>query len=147
MIEHNFKDYPELTNNQLREMPFSSPHKQITEDFIAKVVKVHDGDTITLNTDFRDFNFPLRVLGIDAPEMNAGGETARDWLKSRILDETVKVIIDQYQRVGKYGRLLGRVLHRGIDLGEAQLQLGLVKTFDNRHEGKIINPIKPIEWR
>ena len=139
MAEHDFNNYPELRNSQLVELQFQSPHKQITEDFMADVVKVHDGDTITLQTDFRDFNFPLRLLGIDSPEMNAGGKTARDWLKSKILNETVKVLIDRNNRVGKYGRLLGKVFHRGMDIGEEEIYLGLASSFKRRNEGELPN--------
>ena len=147
MIDHDFIKYPELPNSKLNEMQFISPHKQITEDFRAEVIKVHDGDTITLHTNFRDFDFPLRFLGIDAPEMNAGGEITRDWLKGKILGQEIDVLIDPKQRVGKYGRLLGKVLYRGLDLGEEELNLGLAKDFNSRYEGDIINPIKEIKWR
>jgi endonuclease YncB( thermonuclease family) len=133
-MEHDFKTYPELTNKQMDELQFLSPHKQITEDFDATVVKVHDGDTITLLTDFRDFRFPLRLLDIDSPEMNAGGEVARDWLKGRILGENVRITINRNNRVDKYGRLLGKVLHAGLDIGEEELRLGLCTTFENRRE-------------
>ena len=139
MVEHDFNKYPELTNQQLVNMPFDSPHVQIVEDFDAVVVRVHDGDTITLETDFRDFIFPLRFLDIDSPEMNAGGEVARDWLRGKILNEKVRIIMDRYQRVGKYGRLLGRVLHRGLDVGEEEKYLGRAKPFSARDEGKLPN--------
>ena len=102
-------------------------------------MKVHDGDTITLTTDFRDFEFPLRFLDIDAPEMNEGGKEARDWLRSRILGEDVRIIIDPRNRVDKYGRLLGRVFHMGLDVGDEMLRMLLVTTFENRREGKIPN--------
>ena len=89
--EHDFKKFPELTNRQLEEMQFDSPHRQITANFGADVVKVHDGDTITLRTDFRDFDFPLRFLDIDALELGEGGEETRDWLKIRLLKESIWV--------------------------------------------------------
>ena len=136
-MEHDYKRYPELTNKQLETERFLSPHVQIEEDFIADVVKVHDGDTITLKTEFRDFNFPLRFLGIDAPEMNAGGDVARDWLKNKILNESVQILIDKYNRVGKYGRLLGRVIYRGMDVGEEEIAQGLAFPFSRRREGEI----------
>lgn len=139
MIEHDFKNFPELSNTQLEEFGFQSPHKQITEDFFATVIKVHDGDTITLRTDFRDFDFPLRLLGIDSPEMNAGGEEARDWLRNQILDKKVDIKIDRENRVGKYGRLLGRVMSGGIDMGDAELILGYATTFGMRREGQLPN--------
>ena len=137
MEEHDYDRYPELTNKQLAEYGFSSPHKQITEDFYANVIKVVDGDTIRVECDFRDFNFPIRFLGIDAPEMSEGGEEAREWLKSRILGEEIEVKIDKRQRVGKYGRLLGQIHHMGMDIGEVMRQLCLVISFDQRNEGKL----------
>ena len=139
MTEHDFAKYPELTNPQLQEMPFSSPHVQITDDFYAKVVKIHDGDTITVETDFRDFKFPIRFLDIDAPELNTGtpGEKARDYVKARLLNEQVQIRIDQKNRVDKYGRLLGRIFHRGTDVGTDELMLGLASPFNRRREGEI----------
>ena len=124
MAEHDYKNYPELTNSELEEFGFMSPHKQIIEDFRATCIKVHDGDTITLRADFRDFDFPLRFLDIDAPELNAGGEIARDWLKGMIEGTEVEIRIDPHNRVEKWGRLLGRVVSMGMDMGEAELSLG-----------------------
>ena len=138
-MEHDFKKYPELTNRQLNELQFQSPHKQITEDFIADVVKVHDGDTITLKTDFRDFKFPVRMLEIDAPEMNAGGEEARDWLKNKILNQKVEILINKKKRVDKYGRLLGSVIYAGMNIGDEEIYLGLAKPFSSRYEGQLPN--------
>ncbi len=139
VMEHDFINYPELTNKQIETMGFISPHKQIIDNFNATVVKVHDGDTITLRTEFRDFDFPLRFLDIDAPEMNAGGEVARDWLRNRILDEVVQILINFKNRVDKYGRLLGHVFHMGMDVGDEQLRRGLAVPFDQRGEAELPN--------
>jgi endonuclease YncB( thermonuclease family) len=137
MFEHDYKQYPELTNSQLSDFGFSSPHIQYAEDFDAVVVKVHDGDTVTLRTSDRGFDFPLRLLNIDAKELSEGGDEARDWLSARLTGESVRVLIDKSQRVGKYGRLLGRILHHGLDVAEEMLGLGMVWSFDNRKEGQI----------
>ena len=59
VFEHDYKNFPELSNRQIEEFGFSSPHKQYTEDFDAFVVRVHDGDTITLRTPERDFTFEV----------------------------------------------------------------------------------------
>ena len=136
MFEHDYKNFPELSDSQMEQLQFSSPHEQITEDFVATVVKVHDGDTITLRVDFRDFDFPLRFLDIDAPELNNGGDVAREWLKSKIENQEVQVRIDPQNRVGKYGRLLGRVFYSGMDIGQESLYLGLVKPFGAKKEGE-----------
>ena len=139
MFEHDYKAFPELTDSQLEQLQFTSPHKQITEDFKATVVKVHDGDTITLRTDFRDFDFPLRFLDIDSPELSEGGEEAREWLKSKLLNQTVQILIDSKNRVGKYGRLLGKVLFNGLNVAEEELALGLAKPFGRKNEAQVPN--------
>jgi len=136
-MAHDFIKFPELRNSQMDQYYWSSPHKQITEDFRARVVKVHDGDTITLKVDFRDFEFPLRFLGIDTPEMNAGGKRGRDWLKDKILDADVDILINKKQRVGKWGRLLGNVIFGGMDMGEQLIGLGMATTFEGRRPGEI----------
>lgn len=135
-FDHDYKAYPELTNTQLQELQFTSPHVQITEDFTAIVVKVHDGDTITLQTDFRDFIFPLRFLDINAPELSEGGEETGSWLRAKLLGETIKVEINSENRVGKYGRLLGKVIHNGMNVGQEMLHLGLTKPFGQKNEGE-----------
>lgn len=123
--EHDYKKYPELTDRQLRELRLDSPHQQIESDFMAKVVKVHDGDTIILRADFRNFDFPLRFLEINAPELKKGGEEARDWLRDRILNSDVQIRINPKNRVDKWGRLLGHVFHHGLDVGTEMLHRGL----------------------
>jgi len=136
-MAHDFKNYPELANSQMQIYYFDSPHKQIIEDFEAKVIKVTDGDTIRVTVDFRDFDFPIRMLNIDAPEMNEGGGEAKKWLTSRILGENIEVKMDEKQRVGKWGRLLGTIFFQGMDIGEEMLRDSRVKLFENRNEGKI----------
>lgn len=138
-FEHDYNKYPELTNKQIEEYGFTSPHAQLVEDFDAEVVKVIDGDTISLKTTLRDFVFPLRLLDINAPEMNEGGEVARAWLLQRILNKKVDILINKDNRIDKYGRLLGYVFHGGMDVGEEELRLGLVTTFEDRKEGKLPN--------
>lgn len=137
MFEHDYKAFPELTNAQLETLRFTSPHEQITEDFVAEVVKVHDGDTITLRTKFRDFDFPLRLLGIDAPELSEGGEETQKWLESRLLNQKIEIRIDPSNRVGKYGRLLGYVYLNGLDIGNEMLNLGLVSEFGKKRENEV----------
>jgi endonuclease YncB( thermonuclease family) len=135
VLSHDFVNFPELSNSQLQEFQFSSPHPQILADFEAVVERVHDGDTVTLSTSGRDFLFPLRLLDIDAPELNEGGEEAGDWLRDRILGSKVLVLIDPNNRVGKYGRLLGKILHNGLDVGDEMLRAGRVVPFGSKNEG------------
>ena len=135
-MAHDFIKFPELTNRQLQEH-IISPHPQITEDIFVKVVKVVDGDTIRVEWDERDFDFPVRFLGINAPELNEGGAEAKRYLKGVVEGEEVLLKIDKNQRVGKYGRLLARIISLGMDMGDAMMRLGYATSFQNRNEGKI----------
>ncbi len=136
-MAHDFVKFPELTNRQINEIGFESPHVQITEDFDAFVVRAVDGDTVTLRADFRNFNFPLRLLDIDAKELGEGGKEAKSWMKSRIEGKDVQVKIEKANRVDKYGRLLGKVVHGGMDVGLEELMLGLATSFDRRREEQL----------
>lgn len=138
-MAHDFKAFPELRDDQLDFYYWDSPHKQIFQDFWATVEKVHDGDTITLRWTERDFGFPLRFAEINTKELNAGGEEARDWLKEQIEGDLVLIIINDKNRVDKYGRLLGTVIHNGIDMNEALINVGLATKFKDRNEGQLMN--------
>jgi len=134
-MAHDFKRYPELTNAQMQLYYFDSPHKQITEGFTARVVKVTDGDTIRVECDFRDFTFPIRFANTAAPELDEGGKDSQKWLENEILGEEVEVIIDQKNRVGKWGRLLGEIMFRGMNMNEASLREGHAVPFSERKVG------------
>ena len=139
VFEHDYNNFPELTNKQLAEFGFMSPHEQITRDFVAEVIKVSDGDTVTLRVDFRDFDFPLRFLSVDAPELNTGipGEEAKNFLAEMVEGEQVIVKIDRFNRVGRYGRLLGDIVIDGIVVSDIMQQLGFALPFGRRREGSI----------
>ncbi len=142
---HDFNKFPELRNSQMESLYYESPHKQITEDFYADVINVHDGDTITIRWSDRDFDFPVRFLDINAPELSeAKGNAIRDWLKERIEGEEVQILINSRNRVDKWGRLLGHIFHRGLDVGREMMNLGLVTSFESREEGKIPNIDKEV---
>jgi len=142
-MAHDFKNYPELTNAQMSLYYFESPHKQITENFTAEVVKVHDGDTIRVKWQERDFDFPVRFGDTAAPELNeAGGKDAQQWLENRILGKVVDIEIDPNNRVEKWGRLLGKVFEGGSDVGEEEITQGLAVHWAQRKEGKITGEIK-----
>lgn len=147
MFEHDFKAFPELRNNQLADLECVSPHPQLKEDFEAVVVKVSDGDTISLHISSRDFDFPLRISEINTKELSEGveGMNAKDWLARRLTGELVYIVLDD-KRVEKWGRLLGKVRHKGIDVGQEMVNLGLAVLWENRNDGKIINVIERYKW-
>ena len=86
--------------------------------FSAKVVDVHDGDTITVEDTFKN-QVKVRLAKIDAPELNQeGGREARRHLCDLIEGTTVRI-----ERTGKddYGRILAIVYDR--DDYEVNLQM------------------------
>jgi|TARA_R100000501_G_C2597182_1_gene95347 endonuclease YncB( thermonuclease family) len=142
VLEHDFKNFPELSTEQMNTIYFESPHKQIFEDFKARVVKVTDGDTVRLETDFRDFKFPLRIRDIDAPELNQEmGIEAKAHLTELIEGEEVEILIDPTRRLEKWGRLLGDIVHNGIQMSEEMERQGFAIPFNRRREGQF----EPVE--
>ena len=144
ILKHDFKKFPELRNNQFDELYFVSPHRQITGDFNCVCTAVHDGDTIKVRWSERDFEFPIRMSNISAPELKGkfgrvsqNGTESRDWLAGRILNQDIRVEVDLNNRVEKWGRLLGRVTHQGIDLGVESILHGHSKEWSDRHSGVI----------
>lgn len=137
-MAHDFERYPELTKGQAQVYYFDSPHKQIFESFNAEVTKVKDGDTINVRWSERDFEFPVRFADIAAPELNEeGGHEAQAWLKERIEGKNVMIMIDPNNKVEKWGRLLGTVIHDGMDVAEEEITLGLARSWEDKDAGVI----------
>ncbi len=137
-MAHDFKLFPELTNSQMQIYYFESPHKQMTEDFLAKVVRVKDGDTIQVSIPERDFDFPIRLSRIASPELDEkGGIEAQRWLEKEILNEEVYIVLSK-QRVGKWGRLLGEVEHLGRNMNDISLDLAYSIKFEDIESGQFI---------
>jgi endonuclease YncB( thermonuclease family) len=86
--------------------------------FEAKVVKITDGDTITVLLDKTEHK--IRLEGIDAPERRqAYGTKARQALADKIFGETVRV---DWKKRDRYKRIIGRVY-----LGDRDISLEMVK--------------------
>lgn len=137
-MTHDFDKFPELTNNQLDLYYFVSPHRQITEDIRAKVIKVTDGDTVRVQWYGRDFDFPVRIINIAAPELKESrGPESQSWLESLLLDKEVIVGINPGIRVEKWGRLLGYISIGGMDAGEMSVMAGKSVFWDERNVMKI----------
>ena len=147
-MPHDFTRFPELTNNQMQIYYFESPHKQIMEDFKAEVKRVIDGDTIEVRTNFRNFDFPIRIINIAAPERKEeGGAESKDWLEKQILGEEVDIFINKNLRVEKWGRLLGEVFFNGMNIGEDSIRNGHSIEWKQRGEKKIGDFNKQLDER
>jgi len=135
---HDFKRFPELTSSQMNDFYHESPHRQIFESFEAKCVKVPDGDTIRVLWIGRNFNFPIRFVNTAAPERDEeGGKESKEWLEKQLLGKDVWVHVDPARRIGKYGRLLGKIYLDGIDMGQTSIWEGFSVPWEQRNDGKI----------
>ena len=84
-------------------------------EYNAKVVRVYDGDTITVKVHLGfkiTVQETIRLFGIDAPEVRGTdkeiGRISRDKLRALILDK--EVIIKTYKdKKGKYGRYIADI--------------------------------------
>ena len=87
----------------------------------GKVVKVADGDTITV-LDNTNTQHRIRLQGIDVPERKqAFGNASRKHLASLVAN---KEVIVKWDKGDRYGRTVGTVLVDGQDANLAQVQAG-----------------------
>ena len=103
----------------------------------ARVVAVHDGDTITVRMDGRTEK--VRLVGIDSPELQDERQAyrdaayaARDYARSRLGGETVTLEAEPRQGDrDAYGRLLRYViLGDGTNVNEDFVRKGYAHVYD-----------------
>jgi micrococcal nuclease len=97
------------------------------------VTYVVDGDTVRARPLKGGKPVSIRVDGIDAPEIcQNGGDASRDALRRRVLGR--QVVIESRSR-DDYGRLLGKVLLDGADVGEQMVKDGHAWSYRYRSSG------------
>jgi endonuclease YncB( thermonuclease family) len=94
-------------------------------DFTGRVVKVSDGDTLTVLVN--GTRFRVRLDAIDAPELKqAFGQRSKQSLVAICGGKTAEVTERGKDR---YGRTIGRVSCVGIDANSEQLRRGMAWVF------------------
>lgn len=105
----------------------------------GQVIKVYDGDTITIATrlPYKDsplYRFPIRLKGIDTAEIKSKNENekkhaivARDALSEFILHKTVVVKNIENE---KYGRVLADVYLGEVCINEWMIEKGYAVKYD-----------------
>ena len=105
-------------------------------EYKATVVKVYDGDTITVDFDL-GFGIVLkkqtiRLFGINTPEVRgtekADGIISRDALRQRVLGKQV-IIKTSKDKKGKYGRWLGEVFVEDENINQWLISEGYAKEY------------------
>lgn len=105
---------------------------------VKEIVKVYDGDTVTVKIDL-GFNISIteriRLLGINAPEVRGesreAGLASRDWLRQKLEEAKENgydiILKTKKDKKGKYGRYLGYILINGpepVNLNMRMIQEG-----------------------
>jgi endonuclease YncB( thermonuclease family) len=91
----------------------------------GKVVRVHDGDTLTILINKRQI--PVRLVEIDAPELHqAFGRRSQESLSGMCAGQQAHVVQQGHDR---YKRVLGRVTCGGFDANTEQVRRGMAWVF------------------
>ena len=102
-----------------------------SSDLVGRVVKVSDGDTITV-LDSSKTQHKIRLQGIDAPEKKqAFGNASRKFLAGLVANREVRVA---WSKRDRYQRILGTVFVDGNDANLEMLKAGMAwhyKKYDS----------------
>jgi len=122
-----------------KKKPKPKPPKSYGHVVIAEVTSIYDGDTFRCN--IKDYptiigeRIPIRVNGIDCPEMKDNREEVKE-LARQAKQFTVgklrgaKIITLKNMQRGKYFRIVADVDIDGQDLGKLLIQEGLAQPYD-----------------
>lgn len=104
---------------------------------LGKVTRVVDGDSIRISIpiDGHVWTFPVRMDGIDCPEIRTRNEKekvlgfeAKSRVEELVLGRIVSIKLGEFD---KFGRLLGSVTTRdGISVAEDLISMGLAIPYD-----------------
>lgn len=105
---------------------------------IKEIVKIYDGDTITVVIDL-GFNTTrleiLRLASLNTPEIRGderpAGLESRDWLRDRLnyaMENNQEFIIKtEKDHKGKYGRYIATLFVDGVNINEQLISEGLAE--------------------
>jgi endonuclease YncB( thermonuclease family) len=115
----------------------------------GKVIKVYDGDTLTIASKLPYegcpvYRFSVRINGIDCPEMrtkNQNEKTCAKMAKAKVYDAVFgKIVTLQNVKLEKYGRVLADVYIGDVSLGDMLCQYNLAVKYDGGTKHV------PIDW-
>ena len=131
-----------LTRDCVGSWPTTSSNKNkeyiMYEYKVKKIIKIYDGDTITVEIDL-GFNTSrleiLRLANIDTPEVRGkerpDGLVARDYLRARletaVKDEVDIIIKTEKDSTGKYGRYIASIFIDGVSINNELVLQGLAE--------------------
>ena len=151
VIEHGTEDKSDqnIVENaaqlkQLSEATLNTADEMIYRFTKAKVLKVYDGDSITIAAHHAGqiTKFNVRIFGIDCDEMKGGTEQtrknaklAKKFVEKKILGRIVDINVlnnkvhDGKKLREKYGRLLATINVNGDDLANMLIEMKLARKY------------------
>jgi len=105
----------------------------------GKVIKVYDGDTITIATKLHYdestlYRFSVRLKGIDTPELRTkdplekeNAILSRDFVSNLIMDKMVEL---KDVEIEKYGRILANVYYDNKNISDMLLEANLAVKYN-----------------
>lgn len=110
------------------------------DELRGRVVGVTDGDTLTL-LDASKHQYKIRLNGIDAPESGqAFGQVSKQGLSSLAFGRDVVVV---WNKVDRYGRLVGTVVVGAVNANLEQLRAGLAWYY-RQYESDVAAENRPV---
>lgn len=123
------RDRMESIDKDVEEANWKNTTPFIPQIRACKVIKVYDGDTITvaakLHESFPVNRFSVRLSGIDTPELRAKNENekkravlAKNFLQEKLLNQSVYL---ENITTEKYGRLLATIIYNGENINQLMI--------------------------
>ena len=147
--ENDEKIKIEKIEKEMKFIEYKNTEKFVVPIQYAKVVKVYDGDTITIcsKLPYKDsplYRFQVRLTGIDSPEIKGRTDAerklaieARDALASLIMG---KVVCLKNIGTEKYGRILADIYYKDIHVNSWMIQHSYAVKYDGGTK------VRPKEW-
>ena len=114
----------------------------------AKVIKVYDGDTITVAARIHPliceyYRFSVRLAHIDCPELKTKDEYEKD-LAKKAKNKLEDLILNQYIELNvlttdKYGRLLAEIKYNNKSINDWMLKNKMAVSYDGKKKS-------PVNW-
>jgi len=142
-------DPNELFDDYLFNIEYKDTKRFIPPIVQGKVIKVYDGDTITIaskipNTNLPIYRFSVRLSGIDSPEIKGDSDkekalaiVSRDALHNLIIG---KVIMLRNVTTEKYGRILADIYLENLHINKWMLDNNYAIPYDGGKKKR------PNEW-
>ena len=138
-----------MTTEYLNSITYKDTIPYIPNITYGKVIKVYDGDTITIACKLPHENSPIyrfsvRINGIDCPEMKTSNKTEKECavIAKTTISQLVlhKIVHLQNVKLEKYGRILADVTIDNISLGDMLCECHLAVKYDGGTK------ISPNDW-